>query len=95
MTSQQYYVFSKRHAREGLNSSCILWWMPEGHGYTRDLNKAGKFTEEDRVNGYPDPERCVYVPCEVAQSYAYDEVLVWVDELPKPYHVTRREAASL
>jgi len=91
MTQQQYYVFNKKDARVGLNSNCILWWKPGGHGYTRDLRFAGKFTDADRENGYPSPERCIYVPCIDAEQRAYTEQLVWVDDLPRQYKPTKKE----
>lgn len=74
---QQYYVCSQDDVHKGLMDGCILWWRAEGHGYTYDLNHAGMFTKADMDRKYPDPERSIYVPKELAEQCSFSPKLAW------------------
>jgi hypothetical protein len=39
----QYYIQDSR----GYVGNDVLWWRPNGNGYTTDLNEAGVYTREE------------------------------------------------
>ena len=41
MEEKLYYIQTA-----GYVGDAMLWWKPEGRGYTTEIDKAGKFTEE-------------------------------------------------
>jgi len=41
---QLYYIWAKN---KGYVGNCVLFWGKNRSGYTCDLSKAGKYTEED------------------------------------------------
>lgn len=51
----------------GYLGDAMLWWKPEGRGYTTEIDKAGKFTEEkmrEIINNRPDEDiawECDYI----------------------------------
>ena len=76
---QEYYVFARnRDEHGGFMDGCMVWWRPDGHGYTYDLNFAGIFTDEDRAKRYPPDDTCVYVPREIVdEQCSYSPRLAW------------------
>lgn len=42
LSKREYYLRSK-----GFVGNALCWWLPGGAGYTTDIRKAGKFTEEE------------------------------------------------
>ena len=74
----EYYVFTKnRDETTGWMDGCIVWWRPDGHGYTYDLNRAGIFTDEHKAKRYPDPTNCAYVPRELVDGNCYSPRLAF------------------
>jgi hypothetical protein len=74
----EYYVFTKnRDETQGWMDGCIVWWRPEGNGYTYDLNLAGIFTDEHKEKGYPSPDTCQYVPRELVEANSYSPRLAF------------------
>jgi hypothetical protein len=72
-----YYVMSLGDEHKGYMDGCIVWWRPEGRGYTYDLNRAGVFTDEDKAKGYPSLSHCVYIPKEVVDAHCSSPRLAW------------------
>lgn len=70
-TPQQYYVCSQGDEHKGWMDGCMVWWRPEGKGYTYDLNFAGLFTDEDRAKNYPPRDACRYIPREIVDANSY------------------------
>jgi hypothetical protein len=77
MSEQQYYVMSHGDEHTGYMDGCIVWWKPQGKGYTYDLNAAGLFTEANKASGYPSPSHCVYIPKEIVDAHCYSPRLAW------------------
>lgn len=42
---KEYYIRT-----EGFNGDSLLWWRPNEGGYTMDLNKAGRYSEDDALS---------------------------------------------
>lgn len=56
--SRQYYI---QNVRNG--GSCAIWWRPNGHGYTSNLDEAWVVTEQEAhriCSNRPEED----VPCE-------------------------------
>lgn len=45
--------------------NCVLWWRPEGAGYTTEFGEAGRFNEEE-IRGNRDTD--VAIPIEAATA---------------------------
>ncbi len=45
--------------------NCVLWWRPEGAGYTTEFSEAGRFNEE-QIKGNRDTD--VAIPIEAAAA---------------------------
>ena len=73
----EYYVMSKGDEHKGWMDGCIVWWRPDGHGYTYDLNHAGIYTDADIKKGYPCPKHCVYIPKEIVDAHCRSPRLAW------------------
>ena len=65
-----YYVCNSDDLHRGWMDGSIVWWRPEGHGYTYDLNFAGVFTDEHKAKGYP-PKSCLYIPKQIVDANSY------------------------
>ncbi len=77
----EYYVCTiNRDETAGWMDGCIVWWKPEGKGYTYDLNYAGVFTDEDRAKGYPSNSNCRYIPREIVDAHCRSPRLAWWDK---------------
>ena len=50
-----YYV-----RNEGYLGNALIWWGEKGNGYTCDIRKAGKFTEEQAIKICQRPEDSYY-----------------------------------
>lgn len=75
-----YYVLSLRWTRTG--EECITWWGPNNSGYVLDLDKAGRYTEDQISSNrgyYDNRETTLAVPCEIADRLA--RRIVHVDSL--------------
>lgn len=85
-------MFYIRDAR-GDVGNCVLWWCPNGQGYTCELDKAGKYTEQEAF-GRRDTD--IPVPCEVAEAAAIRHVRADVPEMyPYAYRKpTKRRRAG-
>ena len=62
MTSERYYIQDTRC----YVGNCVLWWTPNGGGYTTEIDKAGLFSAEaaaaianNRSTDIPWPEAIV------------------------------------
>lgn len=69
----KFFIQSRRHAWSGDDA---VWWRPKSAGYTRDVDQAGEYTEEEaraRVDGCHGEDRMV--PVEVARGIAVRHVL--------------------
>lgn len=76
-------MFYIRDAR-GDVGNCILWWCPGGHGYTCELDKAGKFTKSE---AFGKRETDIPVPVEVADAAAIQHVR---SDIPAMYEYARK-----
>lgn len=67
-----FYVASLSHTSK--DEEFIVWWMPQGRGYTRVVTGAGKYTTaemmEYRLN---DGVATVAIPVEVAESFGIEQ----------------------
>lgn len=59
-------LFYIRDTRQ-IVGNCVLWWGINRAGYTTELDKAGKYTE-DETRGLRETD--VPIPCEVADKAA-------------------------
>jgi hypothetical protein len=76
--NQEFYVITRdRDEHGGHMDGCIVWWRPEGKGYTYDLNQAGIFTAADMAKNYPSLDNCLYIPREVVDANPYSPRLAW------------------
>lgn len=50
-----YYI-----RNEGYIGNALIWWAKDSKGYTSDINKAGKYTEEQARNICKRPEDTAY-----------------------------------
>jgi len=68
--SGKFYILDVR----SIVGNCALWWRPNGHGYTCDLNDAGLYDEEEakKRHRYTD----VAVPEEMARACSQVHVRV-------------------
>lgn len=57
-----FYIQDARSNADG----CVLWWRPNGGGYTVDLDDAGKYTRNQAFKGKRETD--VPVPCHVAEA---------------------------
>lgn len=66
---KEFYILSLNHSRPG---EPLTWWRPDRAGYTYDLDKAGRYSEQeiDGKTHYGNPDTTLVVPCELADSYA-------------------------
>jgi hypothetical protein len=62
-----FYIQDKRQ----VVGNCVLWWRPNGQGYTTDLKDAGLYSKE-KGRGLRDTD--VLVPKELAESLAVTHV---------------------
>jgi hypothetical protein len=77
----EYYVCNKGDEHSGWMDGCILWWCPQGHGYTYDLNSAGVFTDANKAKDYPPQDYCTYVPKAVVDAASRSPRLAWWNEI--------------
>lgn len=64
-----FYILSLKYSKI---DEPLVWWRPDNRGYTNDLSRAGKYTEEDvrKKSGYYDnKESTLAVPVELADSW--------------------------
>lgn len=51
ITDQKFEIINEENLyyiqTSGFVGDAMLWWKPEGKGYTTEIDKAGKFTEEE------------------------------------------------
>ncbi len=81
-------MFYIRDARV-IVGNCALWWCPGGHGYTCELDRAGKFT---RAEAFGKRETDIPVPCAVADAAAIRHVRTDVPEMyPYQYQAPPQE----
>jgi len=63
----EFYVVSVKHT----NGNHIIWWCPDRRGYTRYLDRAGRYTEEEiERHSLNDGRHTKAIPCELADSMA-------------------------
>jgi hypothetical protein len=70
MAEKLFYIQNK-----GFVGNCLLWWGPEGKGYTTDLDKAGKYTVAEAIRRCSSrPEQDFYHPVDVVDAQAVRHV---------------------
>jgi len=65
----RYYILDSRQ----VVGNCVMWWRPDGAGYTCDLADAGLYEEGDTRGSR---ETDVRVPEEVAKACSYTHVRI-------------------
>lgn len=55
MEEDKYYI-----RNEGYLGNALIWWAKGNSGYTCDINKAGKYTEEEAKSKCKRPEDSAY-----------------------------------
>ena len=70
-----YYLYSKKDEKAGYNDGCILWWKPNGAGYTTNLHEAGVFTQEYKDKAQR--KELVFVPCHLAWGSSFVARTAW------------------
>ena len=73
----EYYVCNHGNEHDGWMDGCMVWWRPDGHGYTYDLDQAGIYTDADKEKRYPDPRTRHYIPKELVDANTYSPRLAW------------------
>lgn len=74
-----YYAYSYRDRRLGLNDGCIVWWKPNGYGYTNYLEDAGVFDEDFKSKAdYPG---LIFIPVEKVHAAMKTRTYVWEIDL--------------
>jgi len=59
----RYYIASLKANR---SRDIVLWWSPDGKGYTRNLSRAGTYSEEEAKKIAIRGSECVAVPSPLA-----------------------------
>jgi hypothetical protein len=70
-----YYILSLKWTRR---EDCITWWQPDASGYTRVLEFAGRYSEEDvkrRASYLNNGENTVAIRCDIVDRFASRVVL--------------------
>jgi len=75
-TEALFYILSAYHSRP--RDGMLTWWGPESCGYVFDLNRAGKYSEEE--SRHIVSERNIAIPCELADA-ACQRVFIWEPHL--------------
>ena len=60
---KQYYLLDLERTE---SSPLLIWWKPNNHGYTTNLDEAGKYNEDTIINNpiqYNDKDTKI-IPCE-------------------------------
>lgn len=74
---QLYYLLSLKYTLP--RNNVLTWWGKDRCGYCWDLEKAGKYTEQEAKKLVGDGETTVMVPCEKAEAQAKRVVMYdWV-----------------
>lgn len=52
----------------GYNGDCVIWWGPDHHGYTTEIDKAGRYTKTEafRLENLRGQEKAVPVAVALA-----------------------------
>jgi hypothetical protein len=58
-----------------INDYAILFWGPNHQGYCYDINRAGKYSQEEVDKCFKRPECDMPVPCEVIDRLAQTSVI--------------------
>lgn len=75
-----FYIRDKRQ----VVGNCALWWCPNGHGYTCNLDEAGLFTEEEARDITRNRDTDVAYRAEEVQKHAIRHVRFDSQLAPEP-----------
>jgi len=63
-----YYILALDHH----NSEALTWWGPDNSGYTIELDRAGKYSQEaveDKKYYYDNKTGTVAIPCHMVEEF--------------------------
>ncbi len=78
--AEGYYLYSKRDKSRGFNDGCIVWWRPNGAGYTNFLEDAGVYTEEQKQKDARHKD-LVYVPVAKVHAAMKTRSYAWLRDI--------------
>lgn len=81
----KYLIYNRRDGRAGWMNNCIVWWRPEGRGYTYSVDQAGRFTEEEAKLLVGSGGDLMMVPEDVADSATKKVFIAYLDDLPHQF----------
>ena len=60
---KDYYILCLRHQRK--ENYALVWWKPDGKGYTYGINRAGKYKRDY----FPEDHKGdIFIPCEIVEQ---------------------------
>jgi hypothetical protein len=87
-----FYILSIDHSQF---SDLTVFWGPEDHGYTTDLKKAGKYSEEQLEANkymYNNGTTAIAIPCEEVEKHIQN--VVSSDLIPSFFTYLRQAEAA-
>ncbi len=85
----KYLLYNKRDGRAGWMNACIVWWKPDGCGYTYSIDHAGRFTERAAKRLVGSGEDLMMVPEDVARAARKTVAIAYLDDLPNKYVIEK------
>lgn len=71
MSDQKYYI-----RNEGYVGNALVWWRPNGRGYTTDIREAGKYTYEKAKSICKRDEDSAYLCSYIDENEASKKMII-------------------